>query len=219
MATSVAIADDHPIVLKGLSALIDADPDFQVVAISADGAHAFEAIGTFAPDIVILDLNMPGQSGLAVLREMQQQGLRTRAVVLAATASDAEIYDLLAAGAAGLVFKDTAAESLLDCLRAVAAGGLWLPTERTELAASHEAARRDKWRELSPQLTCREVEIVRLVLAGAPNKTLAFRLHVSAGTAKVHLHNIFRKLDVASRSELVELARGQADEAGGAVRH
>jgi two-component system nitrate/nitrite response regulator NarL len=162
---------------------------------------------------------MPGRSGLEVLREMQRRDLQTRAVVLAATASDAEIYDLLAAGAAGLVFKEAADESLLDCLRAVAAGGRCLPVERTEQAASREAARRHKWRKLSPQLTGREFEIVRLVLAGAPNKTLAFRLQVSEGTAKVHLHNIFRKLDVRSRSELVEFAGGQTDEAIPAVRH
>lgn len=217
MSATIAIADDHPIVLRGLSALIDADPDFRVVAASSDGALALDEIRTAAPDIAVLDLNMPQRSGLEVLREVRRLGLPTRAVVLAASATDAEIYDILDAGAAGLVFKEAATENLLDCLRAVAGGGLWLPIERTEAASLREAARRGKWRKLSPQLTSREVEIVRLVLAGATNKSLAFRLQVSEGTTKVHLHNIFRKLSVGSRSELVELAGGQTGEASALV--
>jgi len=212
MPTTVAIADDHPIVLRGLSALIDADPDFRVVATAAHGGLALEAIRSATPDIAVLDLNMPQRSGLEVLRELQRLGLPTRAVMLAAAATDAEIYDILGAGAAGLVFKEAATDQLLDCLRAVAAGRQWLPVERTEGAASRESARRGKWRRLSPQLTRREVEIVRLVVDGVTNKTLAFRLQVSEGTTKVHLNNIFRKLEVASRSELVELAGGQAGE-------
>ncbi len=219
MTTTVAIADDHPIVLRGLSALIDADPDFEVVATSADGGLALEAIRTAIPDVAVLDLNMPRRSGLQVLQELRRLGLQTRAVVLAAAATDAEIYDLLAAGAAGLVFKEAATDNLLDCLRAVASGGKWLPVDRTEPAAVREAARRGKWRALSPQLTGREVEIIRLMLAGATNKSLAFRLQVSEGTTKVHLHNIFRKLSVGSRSELMELANGQTGEAGVAVRN
>ncbi len=212
MRTTVAIADDHPIVLRGLSALIEADPGFRVVATAADGELALEAIRATMPDVAILDLNMPQRSGLEVLRELRRLELPTRIVVLAAAATDAEIYDILDAGAAGLVFKEAATDQLLDCLRAVAAGQQWLPVERTAGAASREAARRGKWRRLSPRLTSREAEIVRLVIDGVSNKTLAFRLEVSEGTTKVHLHNIFRKLEVGSRSELVELAGGQASE-------
>jgi len=211
MNIRVSIADDHPIVLKGLSALIASDPEFEVVATSTDGALALDAIRTLVPDIAILDLNMPERSGLAVLEELRDSALPTRAVVLAASATDAQIYDILAVGAAGLVFKETATESLLSCLRAVATGGRWLPTERTEPATLREMARRNKWRELSRSLTARELEIVQLVLSGTSNKNLAFRLQVSEGTAKVHLNNIFRKLRVGSRSELVELASGWSD--------
>lgn len=207
---TVVIADDHPIVLKGLSALIDGDADFRVVATCADGALALEAIGASAPDIAVLDLNMPGRSGLEVLQQLRERALPTRAVILAASASDAEIYDLLAAGAAGLVFKESATESLLHCLHVVTAGGRWLPVERTDAAALREATRRKVWKELSLLLTTREMEIVQLVLSGESNKNLAFRLKVSEGTAKVHLHNIFRKLGVGSRSELLSLAGGQA---------
>jgi len=213
MPTTVAIADDHPIVLRGLSALIEADPDFRVVATASQGVEALDAIVSTLPAIAVLDLNMPQRSGLEVLRELPRLGLPTRAVMLAAAATDAEIYDILDAGAAGLVFKEAATDQLLDCLRAVASGRQWLPVERTEGAAAREAARRGKWRRLSPQLTSREVEIVRLVIDGVTNKALAFRLQVSEGTTKVHLHNIFRKLEVGSRSELVQLAGGQAGEA------
>lgn len=212
MPTTVAIADDHPIVLRGLRALIEGDPDFRVVATAPHGGLALEAIRSTTPDVAVLDLNMPLRSGLDVLRELKRLALSTRAVVLAAVATDAEIYDILDAGAAGLVFKDAATESLLECLRTVASGGQWLPVERTATAGAREATRRGRWRRLSPRLTNREAEIVRLVLSGATNKSLAFRLQVSEGTIKVHLHNIFRKLEVGSRSELIGLAGGQTDD-------
>src|SRR5262245_54055441 len=129
MPTTIAIADDHPVVLQGLASLIEADPDFAVVARSGDGLSALAAIREHRPDLAILDLNMPGLSGRQVLAAIGGENLPTRVVLLTAAATDAEIYDTIDAGAAGVVIKDTGIDTLLTCLRTVAAGGQWLPEE------------------------------------------------------------------------------------------
>lgn len=209
MPTTIAIADDHPVVLQGLTSLIAADPDFKVVASGKDGVEALAAIRETRPDLAVLDLNMPGLSGRHVLAAIVGERLPTRVVMLTAAVSDAELYDTIAAGAAGVVVKDTGIDTLLACLKTVAAGGQWLPEEVVGPAMGREGARRDEWRELSARLTARELEIVRLVLAGATTKEISFRIQITNGTAKVHMSNIFRKLGVSSRGELLRLASGQ----------
>lgn len=211
---TIVIADDHPVVLGGLKSLIDADARFSVMGSAANGILALEAIRRFRPDIAVLDLHMPGLTGIEVLAAMQQDGLPTRGVLLAAAASDAELYDAVAARAVGMILKEAAPETLMDCLRKVADGGLWMPFELLDAAIARETARRNKWERLSPLLTAREAEIVQLLAAGSSNKDIAFRLHVSDGTAKVHLNNVFHKLQVSSRAELLRLASGQVAASG-----
>jgi two-component system nitrate/nitrite response regulator NarL len=209
MIARVAIADDHPILLRGLLSLIAGDAGFSVVATAPTGRDILEAVRLKAPDIAILDLDMPGLSGLEVLLDMRQQALGTRVVLLAATISDAQIFDAVCNGAAGLVLKESAPETLMYCLREVAAGRDWFPAALVEDALQREGLRRRRWQERAPALTRRERQIIGLIVAGASSKQVAFRLQVSAGTTKVHLNNIFRKLAVASRAELIELATGQ----------
>lgn len=210
MLKTIVIADDHPVVLGGLKSLIDADEGFSVVASAANGAAALDAIRAHRPDIAVLDLHMPELTGVQVLTAIKQEVLPTLGVLLAATASDAEIYDAVEARALGLILKEAAPETLMDCLHRVADGHVWMPFDIVDDAIAREAARRDKWRRLSALLTARELEIVQLVVAGVSNKEIAFQLHVSDGTAKVHLNNIFRKLEVSSRIELLGLAFGLA---------
>jgi DNA-binding NarL/FixJ family response regulator len=209
MTISIAIADDHPVVLHGLAALITSDPEFTVVAQCHDGMAALIAVHDLKPDLAILDLNMPGLTGREVLTEIVNEELQTRVVLLTAAATDAEFYDTIDAGAAGVVVKDSAPETLLRCIRIVAAGGKWLPEDVVGPAVDRESLRREQWRTLSAELTVREVEIVRLVVAGATTKEVSFRIGITPGTAKVHMSNIFRKLRISSRSELLQLAAGQ----------
>ena len=209
MPTTVALADDHPVVLQGLASLIGADPQFMIVSRSNDGISALSTIREKQPDLAVLDLNMPGLTGKQVLAAIVDDELSTRVVLLTAAATDAEIYDCIDAGAVGVVIKDTGLDTLLTCLKQVAAGGRWLPEEIVGPAMDREVSRREEWRELSATLTPRELEIVRLVLAGATTKEISFKIDVTPGTAKVHMSNIFRKLRISSRSELLRLASGQ----------
>lgn len=209
MVTTIVLADDHPIVLGGLKSLIGSDERFEVVDAAVDGLLAWEAIRRHQPHLAVLDLNMPSMTGAQVLAAIKREALSTRGILLAAAASDAEIYDSVTAGAVGVILKEAAPEMLMDCLVEVVGGGLWMPAELVEPAMTRETERRKRWGQLAPMLTPREVEIVGLILAGVSNKEMAFRLHVSDGTAKVHINNVFRKMQVSSRVELVRLAADQ----------
>ena len=208
MGHSVLIADDHPILLSGLKALIDADPDFNVVATAADGATALEKVRQIEPDVEVLYLNMPLRTGLDVLTQITAAGLGTSVVVLAATASDDDIHRLVTAGAKGLVLKESAPQLLIACLRAVAAGQVWF-SEEVPAIVSRQGEQKRLWRERFESLTEREIEVVRLANAGASNKEIAYALQLVEGTVKVHLNNIFRKLHVSTRAELLSRTKGQ----------
>jgi DNA-binding NarL/FixJ family response regulator len=212
MTISVLIADDHPIVLRGLKALIDGDTAFTVVATANEGAGAIEALRQAAPDIAVLDLNMPSISGLEVLALAQNEGMRTKIVILAAAASDGDIHAAVTGGVRGLLFKESAPQALMDCLHAVARGASWLPDE-IGAVVGRETARLKRWQARASVLTQRELELVRFVSRGRSNKEIAFALQLSEGTVKVHLNNIFRKLEVATRTQLIALVGASRSEA------
>lgn len=206
MPTTILIADDHQIVLSGLRGLVSSEPGFVVIGTATDGRAALEQIISLKPDIAVLDLNMPLMTGLEVLSALRHQGSDQRVILLAATLTDAEVFDASENGAAGILLKEMAPSTLMECLTVVANGGRWLASEIVEAAISTETGRRDRWRLLSSRLTSREAEIVSLIVGGSTNKEIAFALQISEGTTKVHLNNIFRKLGVVSRSGLLTLA-------------
>ncbi|RWF46032.1 MAG: response regulator transcription factor [Mesorhizobium sp.] len=206
---TVFVADDHPLLLHGLIDMIARDPNFAVVGSARDGAAALTAIQRDVPDVAVLDISMPGLNGLDVAAEIGRQGLATSCVLLTVGASQAQLYDAVAVGVAGIVFKEAAVDALLKCLHRVAAGGRWLPAEIVSVAVQNEASRRTKWRSLSQRLTSREIEIARQVLAEKPTGQIAFDVGISKGTLKIHMNNIYRKLQVSSRTELSQLAAGQ----------
>jgi DNA-binding NarL/FixJ family response regulator len=206
LAHTIFIADDHPIVLSGLISLVGYEPEFQVIGTAQDGEQALRMITELSPFMAVLDMNMPLLTGLEIARRLGGPPLRPRIVLLAASLSQAEIYDVVEAGVSGILLKEMAPSTLIECLRQVANGGRWLPNETVERPMKLEAARRDHWRSAFMTLTGREAEIVGLILAGKSNKEIAFSLEISDGTTKVHLNNIFRKLGVATRAELLRAA-------------
>jgi two-component system nitrate/nitrite response regulator NarL len=203
---SIVVADDHPVVLHGAAGILRTQPDLNVVATCRDGMAAVDAILQLAPDVAVLDFAMPKLNGLEVLSKIAVDGCKTKVVILTAVATDAEILAAVAHGAKGIMLKDAAADSLVDCVRAVAAGKQWFPTDVLEVALQREAQRPAEPDSYVKRLTAREQQIVLLVADGLSNKEIARRIDLTEGTIKIHLHNIYEKLDVPNRTALTALA-------------
>jgi len=203
----IIVADDHPIVLQGLRHLLERQLDFDVVATCADAATTLEAVREHRPDILVLDLRMPGRGGLDVLRALDEVGAECRTVLLTAAVTDAEALEAVRLGAAGLVLKESSPDTLLECIRRVNEGGEWIDRDTASRAVRGTLEREEATRQAAETLTPREIEIVRMVAQGLRNRTIAERLSISEGTVKVHLHNIYEKLGVGGRLELVLCAQ------------
>ncbi len=201
MTIRLVLADDHPIVLDGLEQLFRLESDLEVVARSRSGDDALRQVRELAPDLLILDLRMPGLGGLEVLAALAEERSPVRVVLLAAALDDAQLVEAVRLGAAGVVLKEMAPEKLLEAVRAVAAGGEWLDRPTLGRALRAALARRETPAPAAP-LTPREAEIVRMVASGLRNRAIAERLAIGEGTVKMHLHNIYEKLDVDGRVEL-----------------
>lgn len=197
------LADDHPLILDALENLFHLEADYEVVARCRDGEEALAAIRQYQPDVVILDLRMPRVDGLAVLRELKQEGLTTRVVLLTAAANDSDVLEAVRLGVHGVVLKDMVSEALLHCVRQVNAGEQWIEPRFLHRTLDKVLRRETGERELRAILTPRELDIVRMVIHGLRNKEVAKRLYISEGTVKIHLHNIYDKLHVSSRLELL----------------
>src|SRR5919197_3479694 len=207
MPIRVVLVDDHPIVLQGLQHLFERQSDFEVVSCCHDGAAALDAVRTERPDVVVLDLRMPGASGLDVLREISNERLPCRTVLLTAAITEEQVLEAKKLGAAGLVFKESQPDALVSCVRRVHPGEQWIDRDTVARAIRTVLDREAAAREASLMLTPREIEIVRMVAQGLRNKVIAERLSISEGTVKVHLHNIYDKFGVDGRLELVLCAQ------------
>ena len=205
MNVRLILVDDHPIVLGGLQQLLQRQPDFSVIAACSDAEAAMAAIKREAPDVLVLDLRMPGTNGLQFLRRLADAGISCRTVLLTAAIEDAEVTEAVRLGVAGLVMKDSTPDTLVDCVRRVNAGGQWLDHDTVNRAFKSTLERESAERDSA--LTPRELEIVRMVAEGLRNKAIAERLSISEGTVKVHLHNIYEKLGVDGRLELTLCAQ------------
>lgn len=202
----IVLADDHPIVLSGVKSLIESDPRYTLLATCSDGAAALDAVRRLRPDLVVLDISMPGLSGLEVLERLAAEKIDSRVVFLTASVRDDDIATAAALGAWGLLLKRAAADQLLECLEAVANGQRWMPAKVVDEAIQREAARRTEAERLTKALTPRERELVWLATEGLSNKEIARRIGVTEGTVKIHLHNVYQKLGVTNRTAMTALA-------------
>jgi DNA-binding NarL/FixJ family response regulator len=209
----IVVADDHPIFRDGLCRLLALEEDFEVVAQAQDGRQVLDVLQQYEPDILLLDLKMPGLDGLATLQRLQASKNKTRVIVLTASDDKNEFVQAMKLGTSGIVLKQTATELLIKSIRKVHAGEIWLDSHTTaavirQFVANDEApqppipaAAPTRERERSP-LSQREREIVALVAQGFKNKEMAEKMFISEQTVKNHLHNIFDKLGVSDRLEL-----------------
>jgi len=204
----ILIADDHPIFRDGLKRLLALEEGFEVVGEASDGEEVLELMRSTDPDILLLDLRMPGLDGLSVLQRLKYTGSKARVIVLTASEDKNEFVQAMKHGCCGIVLKQTATELLFKSIRKVYAGEIWLDSHTTAAVmrqfASPARGAMDperKTRERNP-LSQREREIVGLVAQGFKNKEIAERIFISEQTVKNHLHNIFDKLGVSDRLEL-----------------
>lgn len=195
------IAEDDPLTLSGIQLLLQQSLH-QVVATVGDGDAALAAARANDADILILDVDMPGLSGIDILRLLRGEGDKRPIILLTGKISDQRAYEALQLGLEGLVIKTRAPEVLLTCIESVAAGRRWIDHEMLQRAMEVSLVGPEAGDPLR-NLSVREHAVVQHVLKGLRNRDIAAQLGVTEGTVKVHLHNIFEKLEISSRTELV----------------
>jgi DNA-binding NarL/FixJ family response regulator len=207
MPIRLVLADDHPLILNGLENLFRPEKDLEVLARCTDGVEALQAVRKHRPDILVLDIRMPGKDGLEVAREMWKDKLPTRIVLLTAVLDERELLEAIKLGVQGIVLKEMAPSMLLSCIRKVHAGEQWIELRSAAQALEKMLRREAGTREIAAKLTPQELTIVRMVAGGLRNKEIADKIHISEGTVKVHLHNIYEKLHVNSRLALLRYSQ------------
>ena len=192
----VLCVDDHPIVREGLELIIGRQPDMEVVGSAATGEEALDEFARSRPDVTLMDLRLPGMTGLETIRAIRRLDSGARIAVLTMYHGDEDVYRALQAGAAACVFKDTLSKDLIRVIREVYDGGSPLLPDVKRLLDQ---------RASKPALTAREVQIIALVAEGLRNREIGTQLGVSEETVGVHLRNIFSKLDVSDRTSAVNV--------------
>ncbi len=193
----VLVVDDHSLLRTGVANIIKLEPSLEVVAEAANGIEAIAAFRTWQPDVVLMDLRMPGMEGVEAVRQIREIDPHARVIVLTTYDADEDIARALQAGAKAYILKDIAADALVTCIRDVLAGKTYLaPSAAAKLAE----------RVTQVQLTPRELAALRLLANGNSNKEIATALGISERTVKSHLGHLFEKLGVTSRTEAVRVA-------------
>ncbi len=196
----VLIADDHPIVRDGLRGMLTAEADFEVVGEAGDGAQVLALVDSLLPDVILMDLRMPGVGGLEAIQVLAQRQSPARVLVLTTYDSDRDVLPALGAGATGYLLKDAPRPELLRAIRAAARGETVLaPSVVTRLVTDLRSPTQE-------QLSERELEVLTLIAQGETNRGAATRLFISEATVKTHLLHIYAKLDVGDRAAAVATA-------------
>lgn len=188
----VIVIDDHPVVREGLAAMIARQPDMAVVAQGENGKQAIALFKEHRPDVSLIDLRMPGVSGIEAILTIREEFPQSRIIVLTTYDGDEDIYRALKAGVKAYLLKDVFREELLEAIRAVHAGRRHIPVAVATRLAERVAA---------PDLTSREIEVLTLIAKGSSNKEIARQLAISEGTVKGHVNNILSKMGVDDRTE------------------
>lgn len=197
---SVLVVDDHPLLRRGICQLITSDSDFTLFGEASSGLDALSAIEENEPDIVLLDLNMKGMTGLDTLNALRQEGVTSRIVILTVSDAKQDVIRIIRAGADGYLLKDTEPDLLLEKLKSAMQGHRVISDAvENYLYELKDAVDEEDW--LS-NLTPRELQILELVAEGKSNRMISELLHISEGTVKVHVKNLLRKGNAKSRTEM-----------------
>jgi two-component system, NarL family, response regulator len=193
----VLIVDDHPVVRAGLTSMLGTQPDLEVIGSSSSGEEAIERVRHSDPDVLLLDLRMPGVNGVDTLNALMQIGTSARAIVLTSFETDEDIYRAFQAGAQGYLLKDTSLREMVEAIRTVHAGKRYVPSNIASRLAE---------RMMRTDLTVRELEILKMLAKGPTNKEIARALGISDNTVRNHVNSIIEKLDVSDRTEAATTA-------------
>ena len=206
----IVVADDHEVVRTGFAAMLDTQPDFNVLGTAGDGAEAVRACRALHPDVVLMDIRMPGTDGIEATRQLTLADQAPRVLILTTFDLDEYVFDALRAGASGFLLKDATAEPALDAVRVVAAGDALLAPGVTRRLISEFARIRPPAAAPAPSslaaLTPRETEVLRLVAEGLSNSEIAGRLIVTEDTVKTHVSRLLAKLGLRDRVQAVVTA-------------
>jgi DNA-binding NarL/FixJ family response regulator len=206
MSICLVVADADPLILAGLQHLFQQEDDFHVVAYCRDGEETLKVVFQHHPDVLILDFRLPGKDGWEVLRELVEKPLPIRVVLLAAELDVDEALQACRLGVSGVVLKEMADHLLIPCIRKVHAGKRWIERRSISRAVDKLLRREAGEHKLAKILTSSERELVGSVVGGLHNREIADKLGISEGTVKVHLHHIYKKLQVSSRLALLQYA-------------
>ena len=196
--TTLLLADDHPMIRTAIEVLLR-DTDFEIVGTAGTGDEAFALVAELRPEILLLDLQMPGGTGMEVIRRLQEAKGAPPIIILTAAIDDSSMMEARALGVRGMVLKNSDPAYLIECLERVRNGGEW---NDPELAGRIQELTETLGDRRRPPLAPRERELIRFVRQGLRNREIAQELGVTEGTVKVYLHAIFEKLGVSSRTEL-----------------
>lgn len=205
----LVLAESYPILLDGMDRVFASDPKFKVLACCRNGDEALRAVLRHHPNVLVLDLRIPGKCAMAVLREIAAQAVPTRVVLVTENLDVNEMLEATRLGARGIVLKSMPSHLLLQCVRKVHGGATWL--EKTSVAQAIDLLLRPDAGscEAAERLTLRELQVLRMVAQGRSNKEIAGTLAIGEGTVKAHLHHVYEKLDVKGRLELILYARSK----------
>jgi two-component system NarL family response regulator len=193
----ILIVDDHPVVLAGLTSMLGTQSGFEVLGSASSGEEALDILRSKPADLVILDLRMPGMSGIDTLDALSRANIHTRAIVLSSHETDEDIYRAVQAGAQGYLLKDTPQSEMVEAIRAVHCGKRYFPR--------HIADRLTE-RMMRSNLTGRELEVLQMIAHGFTNKEIGKALDISGNTVRNHVNSIIDKLDVSDRTEAATTA-------------
>lgn len=206
--TRVVVVDDHTLIRQGIAGLLDSQPDLTVVGQAGDGREGIELIAELRPEVALLDVAMPGISGLDAARELQERCPETAVLMLTIHDREDYLFEALRSGAAGYVLKGADAQELLAAIRSVRSGGVYLQPAAAKSLMSDVLARAERGddRDRYGGLTDREREIVRLIAQGQTTREIADSLHLSPHTVQSHRERIMAKLDLHTKAALVRFA-------------
>lgn len=206
----IFLADDHTVMREGLKSLVNAQADMEVIGEADNGRTALQKARELQPDVVIMDVSMPELNGIKVTEQLKRSCQKVKVLVLTAHDESGYLRQLLQVGASGYVLKKAAAEELINAIRAVASGGVYLdPTLAGKVVTGYVGSRRLKGTPQGNDLSEREAEVLRLVAWGYTNKEIGSYLTISVKTVETHKANILEKLDLRSRVEMVRYALRQ----------